>query len=303
MQETRRRAARRRRVSGAQPQGGSAPGAIFGFLADHRDWLGCILAHQSETVAQAALSGGAWHLVFCQDGDVLLRSHPGASDVRDRFMEVLRNVRTRAMLGRVAAAGDAHGADAAALRSMGWLYVQDAETEGFEKVREQVREALPAFLARTVQGKGEAEHLFHLILAFLYDSGMLSNPDLPASEIVRGVRNALKMLDEIYPAAGLGSPSMTFVVSNCYSAGGFTGSGELPVRIFTRPVDEASRIHRGVGLRRDSSEIPLFPRNGRRSILLGPYIEGSREGSLTGSIAGSSLFGITRDCKVEIHPR
>ena len=151
--------------------------------------------------------------------------------------------------------------------------------------------------------KGEAEHLFHLILAFLYDSGKLSNPDLPAADIVRGVRNALRMLGEIYPAAGLDAPSMTFVVSNCYSAAGFTGSGDLPVRIFTRPVDEASRIHRGVGARRDSSEIPMFPRTGRRSVLLGPFIEGGREGSLIGSIAAGSLFGVTRDCKVEIHPR
>ncbi len=288
-------------MSSGRPQGDGAPGSIFGFLADHRDWLGCILAHQPETVAQAALSGGAWHLVFCQDGDVLRRSHPGTGGARDRFMEVLRNVRTRAMLGRVTAAG--HGAEPTALRSMGWLFVQDHETEGFEDVRGQVREALPSFLSRTVQGKGEAEHLFHLILAFLYDSGMLSNPDLPASELVRGVRNALKMLDEIYPAAGLGPPSMTLVVSNCYSAAGFTGSGELPVRIFARPVEEGSRIHRGVGVRRDSSEVPMFPRTGRRSLLLGHFIEGSREGSLTGSIAAGSLFGITRDCKVEIHSR
>ena len=249
-------------MSSVQPQGDAAPGSIFGFLADHRDWLGCLLAHQSETMAQAARAGGAWHLVFCQDGDVLLRSHPGTSGVQDRFMEVLRNVSTRAMLGRVTAAGEGN-VEASALRSMGWLFVQDTETEGFEKVRGQVREALPAFLARTVQGTGEAEHLFHLILAFLYDSGKLSNPDLSAAELARGVRNALKMLDEIYPAAGLGSPSMTLMVSNCYSAAGFTGSGELPVRIFTRPVDEASRIHRGVGVRRDSTEVPMFP--GRQS--------------------------------------
>ncbi len=290
-------------MSSEQPHGDSAPGSIFGFLADHRDWLGCILAHQPETVAQAARSGGAWQLVFCQDGDVLRRSHPGKSGVRDRFMEVLRNVRTRAMLGRVTAAGAERGTESTALRSMGWIFVQDAETEGFDDVRGQVRQALPSFLSRTMQGKGEAEHLFHLILAFLYDSGMLSNPDLPASDLVRGVRNALKMLDEIYPTAGLGTPSMTLVVSNCYSAAGFTGSGELPVRIFTRPVEEASRIHRGVGVRRDSSEVPLFPRTGRRSLLIGHFVEGSREGSLTGSIAAGSLFGITRDCKVEIHSR
>jgi hypothetical protein len=289
-------------VSGTQPGGESPAGSILGFLADHRDWLGCILAHQADTVAQAAVSSGAWHLVFCQDGDVLLRSHPGTSGGRDRFMEVLRNVSTRAMLGRVTAPGAGHAAETTALRSMGWLYVQDVETEGFEDVRGRVREALPSFLARTVRGKGEAEHLFHLILAFLYDSGKLSNPDLPAAELVRGVSSALKMLGQIYPAAGLASPSMTLVVSNCYSAAGFTGSAELPLRIFARPVDEATRIHRGVGLRRDSSEVPMFPRTGRRSILLGPFIEGSREGSLTGSIARGSLFGISRDCRVEIHP-
>ena len=289
-------------MSGGQPQGDRARGSIFGFLADHRDWLGSILAHRPETVAQVARSGSAWHLVFCQDGDVLLRSHPATDDVQDRFMEVLRNVRTRAMLGRVSAPGDGAGPEATALRSMGWLYVQDAETEGFERVRGKVRQALPAFLSRTVQGKGEAEHLFHLVLAFLYDSGKLSNPDLPAAELVRGVSSALKMLDELYPAAGLERPAMTLIVSNCYSAAGFTGSGELPVRIFVRPVEEGSQIHRGVGIRRDSSEVPMFPRTGRRSIMLGPFIEGSREGSLTGSIADGSLFGVSRDCRVEIHP-
>lgn len=281
-------------MAGSRPGGRSEPGGILGFLADHREWLGCILAHHSEAVDEAARSSDAWDLVFCQDGDVLLRSHPGGRGGVERFVDVLGNVRTRAMLGHLSSGG------ATTLRSMGWIYVQDGETEGFEAVRETVRHTLPDFLVRTVRGKGEAEHVFHLILAFLYDSGKLQNPDLPASDLARGVRNALRMMGEIYPRAGLRPPRMTLVVSNCFSAAGYSGGGDLPVRIFTRPV-EGPEVHRGVGLRRDSGEVPMFPRTGKRAVLLGSFVEGAREGSVTGTIPGRSLFGITRDCHIEIH--
>jgi hypothetical protein len=251
---------------------------------------------------EAARSGGAWNIVFCQDGDVLMRSHPGEGGGEDLFMDLLRNVRTRAMLGCLdPTPGEDTQYESNALRSMGWIYAQDRETPGFEAVRDRLRHHLPDFLARTMRGKGEAEHLFHLVLAFLYDSGKLSNPDLPATELARGVRNALSMIGEIYPEAGLPAPSMTLVASNCYSAAGYTGSRELPVRIFERPGDVDFEVHRGVGVRRVSGEVPLYPRTGHRALILGPFVEQEHEGSVRSSIASETLFCITRDCEIETH--
>jgi hypothetical protein len=275
------------------------PGGIFAFLSDHRDWLSCIVAHHHEATGEVKRSSGAWNLVFCQDGDVLMRSHPGGRGGEDHFEELLATVRTRAVLGHFAPEGDP--GEANALRSMGWIYVQGEETDGFEKVRGRLRHHLPDFLARSMRGKGEAEHLFHLILAFLYDSGKLSDPDLPASELGRGVRNALKMIDEVYPEEGLAPPSPRLVVSNCFSAAGYTGPDDLPVRVFERPGDEGTEVHRGVGVRRTSAEFPLYPRTGRRAIFLGSFIRSEQKGSLTGRIGARTLFGVTRSCEIETY--
>jgi hypothetical protein len=275
-------------------------GGICGFLADHRDWLGCILVHQSATLTEAARASGAWNLVFCQDGDVLMRSHPGGPGGEEQFLDVLSTVRTRALLGHFDPAGELEEANA--LRSMGWIYTQDVETPGFrEAVRDQLRSHLPDFLSRSMRGKGEAEHLFHLVLAFLYDSGDLKDPDLPGPVLLDGVRNALAMLDQVYPQSELPLPRMTFVVSNCYSAAGFTGSGPLPIRVYSRPVGDEAEIHRGVGVRRSSREVPPYPRTGQRAVLLGSFVQDGFPGSFTGAIAPRTLFCVTRD--LEIHTR
>ena len=274
-------------------------GRLFAFIADHRDWLGCIVSHRPQALDAAARSGRGWSLVFCQDGDVLLRSHPESRGADEGFLEIIRSTRTRAVLGHLSSRDPEgpHVLEAMALRSMGWIFAQDVETDGFEKVREKVRRSIPDFLARTMKTRGEAEHLFTLILAFLYDSGKLSDPDLPAAELVRGVANALRMLGEIYPPAGLEPPTMALAVSNCYSAAGFTGSSALPVRIYSRPTD--GEVHRGVGVRRGSGEFPRYPRTGNRAVLIGPFIEGEEEGAVTTTLPPRTVFGITRECEIQ----
>lgn len=272
---------------------------IFAFLADDPEWLGSILMHRPEVLGEPARHSGSWHIVFHQDGDVLARTHPGGSHDADRFLAFLRRIRTRVMLGDFDPPPAEGTRDSMSCRAMGWAYTQLRESRGFEKVRTRIFDALPAFLARTLGGTGEAEHLFHLILAFLYDSGKLASPDLPPSELARGIRHALMMLEQVYPQEGLALPSSPLFVSNGFCIAGWTGERDMPTTVFFRPPELEESLHRGVGSHRESGEIPLYPRNGRRAVLVASFLERSYADSVTGHVPARTLFGITPDCRIE----
>ncbi len=277
-------------------------GGIFAFYADHQDWLASIIAHRPDLISGTVRESGGFRLVFFQDGDVLMRSHPSEGGDVDRFLGVLRKVRTRAMLGQFLP-GQAHGERArefTAQRSIGWIYVQDSESHEFEAVRDLIRKSLPSFLTRTMKGRTEAEHVFQLVLAFLFDAGKLERSELQPSEIVESARQALGMLGEIYPRAGLRPPSPTFVISNGFGLAGHAGSGDIPLRIFVRSAVEGE-VHRGVGERRDSQEVPVYPRTGKRAVLIASFLRDGHDLSYTGTLSAGTWFGVTKDCKVEIY--
>lgn len=274
---------------------------IFAFLADDPEWLGCILMHRPDVLGVPAEKSGSWHIVFHQDGDVLARTHPGGSHDKERFLAFLRRIRTRVMLGDFDPPAQEGARESMSCRAMGWAYTQQFETPGFESARGCIFDALPAFLARTLAGQGEAEHLFHLVLAFLYDSGKLSSRDLPPSELARGLRHALMMLEQVYPPAGLPMPRSPMFVSNGYCVAGWSGDGEMPTTVFFRPREVEEALHRGVGSHRESGEVPLYPRNGSRAVLVGTFLESSYSDSISGHVPARTLFGITADGEVETY--
>jgi hypothetical protein len=279
-------------------------GGIFAFLADDPEWLGSILTHRPRIVGDPAGGGGRWNVVYYQDGDMLLKTHPGAATSAEveRFLDFLRWTSTRVMLGNYEPGpGESGAAHPTTCRAMSWAYTQLGETEGFTRMRERIRKSLPGFLARTMDGPGEAEHLFHLVMAFLYDEGRLHDPDLTAADLAGALKNAMMMLEQVYPENGLEPPGMPLVVTNGVCLAGWTGGLSLPTTIFFKPPELLSRMHRGVGGRRESGEVPLYPRNGTRAVLVATFLERSYPDTISGRLPPRTLFGVTHDCQIETY--
>ncbi len=278
------------------------PSGIFALLADDPEWLSCILTHRPEVFSDAARESGSWHIVLHQDGDVLLRTHPGGRTDLERFLAFMRKTRTRVMIGDFdPPPGEPRAAEPATCRAMGWACTQLGETAGFAKVRSLIRDAMPPFISRTMTGSGESEHLFHLVLSFLNDAGKLTVADLPPVEIARGLRHMMLMLEQIYPTVGLEPPSVPLIVSNGTCLAGWSGPLGLPSTVFFRPPEVEDALHRGVGRSRQSGEIPLFPRNGRRAVLVSSFVDSPFTDSITGRVPAGSLFGVTRACEIETY--
>jgi len=80
-------------------------------------------------------------------------------------------------------------------------------TDGFAEIQGGVLEHIPDFLRRNLQGKTPAEHLFHLFLAFLHDSGLIDDVNLGTENVRRALRDTVALVQNLAARAGLeGSP-------------------------------------------------------------------------------------------------
>jgi predicted glutamine amidotransferase len=178
---------------------------LFGYLANQADRLACALAEEKAVlrVDQSAVPDG-WGIGFYQAGEVLLRKRPLGAPGEVDFLELTRDVRSDALIGHVRAAtvGNLRQENTHPFRYRQWLFAHQGTVERFVAVRGRILESMPEFLRRNIRGDTDSEHLFHLFLAFLFDSGKLEDVDLDVGTAVDAMRTCLTLLDRIVAEVG-----------------------------------------------------------------------------------------------------
>ena len=164
------------------------------------------VAHALEPVRSSLVARGPvarWGLGYVQSGEVLLRRHPRPTEDVD-FYESIAELQSDYVVG-CATSDDGLGGNANTqpFRFRHWLFACEGGIDAFEaEVQPRLLEHIPEFLARNIAGKTSAEHVFHLLLAQLYDAGCLDDPNVALDDIRRTLRDTLALVYSVMTEAG-----------------------------------------------------------------------------------------------------
>jgi glutamine amidotransferase len=209
--------------------------------------FGCIcnqpgrLTEALESVRGALVSGGPvarWGLGYVQAGQVLLSLHPRTAETGVDFYEQIEAIKSDYL---VVASNGADGlkgnANTQPFRFRQWMFAQEGSIADFESVMPAFLEHIPPYLQRNMRGKAPSEHIFHLFLSMLHDSGRLDDPNLPAEESRRALRDTLALVFSVLTKSGGESTLGNIVITNSRTMVGVRLGGPLYVRRFKELTD------------------------------------------------------------------
>ena len=168
------------------------------------------VAQALEPIRESLVAKGPvarWGLGYVQAGEVLLRRHPRPSEDVDFFRSV-SELHSDYIVGCASSAdGLAGNANTQPFRFRHWLFACEGGLEGEaaavdDDLQARLLEHIPGFLARNIAGKTSAEHVFHVLLGLLYDSGSLDDPNVGLDHVRRALRDTLALVYSVMTEAG-----------------------------------------------------------------------------------------------------
>jgi glutamine amidotransferase len=162
---------------------------------------------------------GGWGLGYFRSGRVLLRIEPREQGEEIDVVRVLSELEADVVLlhSREATVGPVRRENTHPFKFQDWLFAHNGTLAGFEDYRHKLLDAMPPFIHRSLRGDTDSEHLFHLFLSFLYDSGKLARSDPGTAAIREALRQAVTMVDNFAQDYGHAPSPMSAVVSDGYS--------------------------------------------------------------------------------------
>jgi predicted glutamine amidotransferase len=187
---------------------------LFAVVINDPQRLACALyPTREDLVARSAPEG--WGLACYQGGEVLLQRHPKPRPAALDFFQQVRDLRTDYVVGHVMDAGTvAKLENTQPFRFRSWVYAQSGGTE-LAEARAAILEHVPDFLRRNIRAQTVAEHLFHVLLAFLHDSNKLDDPNLRVADAAAALRGALLLAQRVAAQTPSGvMPAMNVAATN-----------------------------------------------------------------------------------------
>jgi len=193
---------------------------LWGVIASQTGMLHSALSADrlSLDLASGAQQPVGWGIGFYQDGEPLVRKCPLEDPPRTSLLDVVSEITSDVLVGHVRepTVGSLSSENTHPFRFRHWLFAHGGTIACFSDIKEQMGEAMPDFLKRSLGGETDSECFFHLVLAFLHDAGQLAHPRPEAMADALG--KALIMVDELERAAGCERPSpLNVVMTNGYS--------------------------------------------------------------------------------------
>ncbi|MBI5487173.1 MAG: class II glutamine amidotransferase [Deltaproteobacteria bacterium] len=213
---------------------------LLGILSTHAEWLPCLLDAQREQlrIPESPEKGG-WGIGFYHQGEVLRRLTPLESAMPLDFHQLAHDVRSRVLVGHVrrASSGGPSAANTHPFRHREWLFAHCGDIPEFTRLRPQLTQNMPEFLARDIAGETDSEVLFHVILTHLHELGGLREPDVNVYVIGEATRRAIHEVDEAVAAAGAAPPAFSLIVTNGASMIAACRDERMCIAQFDRLVD------------------------------------------------------------------
>jgi predicted glutamine amidotransferase len=188
---------------------------LFGIMCNEPERLACALRPVRESLVAEGVPDG-WGLAFFQGGEVLLQRHPKSpSRGRIDFYQQARELRTDYLVGVVGEAAAANKLDnTQPFRFRSWVFALSGAVAPFTQIQSDMLTNIPDFLRRNIRGQSDVEHLFHMFLAFLHDSGKLDDPNIRTADVASALSGTIAMLDKLVTAAGAEAPALNLVTTN-----------------------------------------------------------------------------------------
>lgn len=156
-----------------------------------------------------------WGVGFYQGGEILLKRRPIDDRPEISLVDLTKDLKADILVAHVRAAtiGSTRTENTHPFRYRQWLFAHTGTVEAFSSLRGRLRESLPQFLQRDVQGDTDSELLFHLFLSFLHDAGQLDRPAIEAADARAALRSSISLIDRLCAEEGSGPSAMNIMVS------------------------------------------------------------------------------------------
>jgi glutamine amidotransferase len=91
-------------------------------------------------------------------------------------------------------------------RYRNWMFCHTGTLDRFDAVKDDMLRAIPDFIRRNIRGDTDSEHLFHLFLSFLNDTGRMDDPRVRAEVAAQALASTYAYVDRLISDRG-GTPS------------------------------------------------------------------------------------------------
>lgn len=224
-----------------------------------------------------------WGLGYVQSSQVLLSLHPRSTEQPVDFFEALEPIKSDYVIGAVSEPDGLKGnPNTQPFRFRDWMFAQEGTYEGFDDLLPQLTAHIPDYMRRNIKGKMPAEHVFHLFLSMLHDSGKLGDLNLSLVVSRRAMRDTIAFVYSLITKAGLGTQLGNIIVTNSRSMLAVRLGAPLYVRWLKHMADP----------RRAESEL--------RAVLAVSADSGAGFGEGFEEIPVRSVVAITRDVVMDI---
>jgi predicted glutamine amidotransferase len=191
-------------------------GRLLGYMANRSDRLAAVLEEERAAVeVPEGFEADAWGIGFFQGGEVLHKKRPRAKGPVD-LGEMVGSVQSDCVILhlREATVGAQRAENTHPFRMRQWLFAHSGTVEGFAAIRGRILDALPDFLRRNIRGTTDSEHIFHVMLSFLHDEGVLDHPDADPQIVHHAIRSTVAILDRHAAEVGAPPPTLSCLLTN-----------------------------------------------------------------------------------------
>jgi predicted glutamine amidotransferase len=171
----------------------------FGFMSNDHMLTGCALTAFKPQLTLDEGAPNGWGMGYFQAGQPLLRKQPKAPPGPLTIAETAGKLKTNLILGHVrdATVGSQRTENTHPFRYRNWIFCHSGTLDRFEQVKTDMLRSVPDFIRRNIRGKTDSEHLFHLFLSFLNDTGQMDDPRIRPEIAARALGSTFAYVDRL----------------------------------------------------------------------------------------------------------
>lgn len=173
-------------------------GLLLTCITSRADLIGEAMIDEAEALGLSTIEhADGWGVGFYQAGEVLHRKRPQRIEGVLPWREIVSGIRSHVAIAHVrqGTLGERRAENTHPFRMRQWLFAHAGKLEGFDAFKARLVDALPDFLRRNIRGATDSEHLFHVVLSFLHDSGQLDALDANETAVVGALRSTVTLVD------------------------------------------------------------------------------------------------------------
>ena len=171
----------------------------FGFISNDAAMTQCALEPFADNLTLAAGAPNGWGMAYYQVNEPLLRKQPKPYPGPMELAEMAASFRSNLVLGHVRhpTVGGQRTENTHPFRFRSWTFCHVGTLPKFKEIREELLRSIPDHVRRNIGGKTDSEHIFHLFLSYLNDTGKLDDPRISPLDAGRSLLAAHSFLDRM----------------------------------------------------------------------------------------------------------